>query len=91
MLEAVYKTGVDIRPEAMGITWNDVAHTLKNLPDFVRQAGLWYGISHDAQIDDIFVQGLKEKITDKFGAWKESIYEVGKWIQQGRSSPGTFE
>ena len=71
MLEAFYKVGVDIRPEAMGVTWDDVADALKNLPDFVRQAGLWYGISHDAQMDDAFVEDLKEKIIEKFGSWKE--------------------
>jgi glycerol-1-phosphate dehydrogenase [NAD(P)+] len=69
MLSAIHRVGVDIRPEAMGITWDDVSYALKNLPDFVRQAGLWYGIAHEAQIDDTFTLQLKETITAKFGQW----------------------
>jgi glycerol-1-phosphate dehydrogenase [NAD(P)+] len=71
MLNAIHRVGVDIRPEAMGITWDDVSHALKNLSSFVRQGGLWYGIAHEAQIDDTFVAQLKETITAKFGEWLE--------------------
>jgi glycerol dehydrogenase-like iron-containing ADH family enzyme len=62
MLSAIHKVGVDIRPEAMGISWDDISHALKNLSGFVREAGLWYGISHEAQIDDAFVEQVKDNI-----------------------------
>ncbi|MGI9490904.1 MAG: iron-containing alcohol dehydrogenase [Geminicoccaceae bacterium] len=69
MLDAIHRTGVDIRPEAMGITWDDAGHTLKNLKGFVRRAGLWYGIAHDADINDAFVDRVRTNIEGKFGVW----------------------
>ncbi|UCH25705.1 MAG: iron-containing alcohol dehydrogenase [Trueperaceae bacterium] len=68
MLEAIHRVGVDIRPEAMGISWDDVGHALMNLSGFVRQAGLWYGIAHEATITDAFVNRLREAVTEKFGS-----------------------
>jgi glycerol dehydrogenase-like iron-containing ADH family enzyme len=62
MLAAITRAGVDIRPEAMGITWDDVTHALTNLSEFVRQAGLWYGIAHEAQIDAAFVEQVRADI-----------------------------
>jgi glycerol dehydrogenase-like iron-containing ADH family enzyme len=70
MLDAIRRVGVDIRPEAMGITWDDVGHALVKLPEFVRQAGLWYGIAHEAEITPEFVTRLRDRITATFGPWK---------------------
>jgi glycerol dehydrogenase-like iron-containing ADH family enzyme len=69
MLDAIHRVGVDIRPEAMGIAWDDVAHALRNLPGFVNEAGLWYGIAHEAQMDDHFVDQLRIRVSDKYGPW----------------------
>jgi glycerol dehydrogenase-like iron-containing ADH family enzyme len=71
MLDAIHRVGVDIRPEAMGITWDDVSHTLKQLKSFVREAGLWYTIADEATITDEFVATVRDQITAKFGAWVE--------------------
>ena len=54
--------GVDIRPEAMDITWDDVSHALVNMRDFVRQAGLWYGIYHEAEIDGAFASQVRANV-----------------------------
>jgi glycerol dehydrogenase-like iron-containing ADH family enzyme len=62
MLAAIRRVGVDIRPQAMGITWDDVSHALKNLSAFVRQAGLWYSIAHEAVITDTFVAQVRANI-----------------------------
>lgn len=69
MLDAIHRVGVDIRPEAMGITWDDTARALVDLRDYVRRAGLWYGIAHDAVIDDAFVARLRLNIEAKYGPW----------------------
>lgn len=71
MLDAIHRVGVDIRFEAMGITWDDVSHTLKHLKSFVREAGLWYTIADEATITDEFVATVRDQITAKFGAWVE--------------------
>ena len=62
MLDAIVRAGVDIRPEAMGITWDDVTHALVNMRSFVREAGLWYGIFHEAEIDDAFAEHVRAKV-----------------------------
>jgi len=62
MLDAIVRAGVDIRPEAMGISWDDVTQSLVNMRDFVRQAGLWYGIYHDAEIDIAFAEKVRENV-----------------------------
>ena len=62
MLSAIVRAGVDIRPESMGITWDDVSYALLNMRDFVRQAGLWYGIYHEAEIDQAFADLVRSNV-----------------------------
>ena len=69
MLNAILRAGVDIRPPAMDITWDDVSHALLNLSDFVRQAGLWYGIAHEAHIDDAFVAQVRRNVEAAYADW----------------------
>ena len=40
----MHRAGVDIRPEAMGVTWDDVAEAVRTLPAYVREAGLWFSV-----------------------------------------------
>ena len=35
-----------------------VEAVLRDLPRFVREAGLWYGLAHDLEIDDAFAGGV---------------------------------
>ncbi|MFN0066631.1 MAG: iron-containing alcohol dehydrogenase [Limisphaerales bacterium] len=67
MLDIIHRAGVDIRPAAMGLTWAEVEHALVNLGRFVRQAGLWYGIAHEAEITPHWVAALREQIEGKYG------------------------
>ena len=52
MLAALHRAGVDIRPEAMGVTWDDVAEALRTLPAYVREAGLWFTVADVRPVDD---------------------------------------
>ncbi len=49
--QAVADIGVDIRPQSMGLTWDDVDVTLLGLKDFVQAQWTTYGIAHDFEID----------------------------------------
>jgi glycerol-1-phosphate dehydrogenase [NAD(P)+] len=69
MLDAIARCEVDIHPEAMGVTWDDVETVLRDLPRFVREAGLWYGLAHDLEIDDAFVPRARAAIEDRFERW----------------------
>lgn len=59
MMAAIAGVGLDIRPQAMGITWAQVESALVGLHDFVRARGLWFGIAHEAGITPQFVQDLR--------------------------------
>ena len=69
MLSAIRRAGVDIRPQAMGITWDDVARTLYELAGFVEQAGLWYTIANEAVITDDLVARIQTRVEAVFGPW----------------------
>lgn len=69
MLAAIQRVGVDIRPEAMGITWNEVAEAMRQLVRYVEQAGLWYSIANHKAITEEFIERVRRSIYDAFGAW----------------------
>ena len=71
MLAAIRRAGVDIRPQAMGITWQEVAETLHGLAGFVEQAGLWYTIANEAVITDDLITRLQTGVRAAFGPWGE--------------------
>lgn len=54
--------GVDVRPESMGITWDDVDRAILGLADFVREVGLPYGIAHDFKPDRAFLDRLRQVV-----------------------------
>jgi len=69
MLQTMHRIGLDIRPEAMGITWKDVGMALFNLRSFVHGRGLWHSIVHDVDIGQDFVDRVREGVEDVYGAW----------------------
>jgi glycerol-1-phosphate dehydrogenase [NAD(P)+] len=71
MLEAIKKVGVDIRPEAMGLSWEEVAEALRQLKWYVNHAGLWWGIAHDVDIHEELIEKVRLKIYQTFGEWDQ--------------------
>lgn len=69
MLAALARAAVDIHPEAMGVSWEDVERALLTLPRFVRDAGLWFTVADVRAPDEAFVAELHERVTATFGAW----------------------
>jgi glycerol-1-phosphate dehydrogenase [NAD(P)+] len=70
MLAALQRAGVDVRPEAMGVTWDDVGEALRTLRSFVHEAGLWYTIADVEPIDDGFVERVHAGIDAAYGPWE---------------------
>lgn len=60
--DAIGRIGVDIHPESMGMTWEDVDATLRGLKDFVRDVDLPYGIAHDFIVDDGFLLRFRDMV-----------------------------
>lgn len=71
ILDLIYRAGVDIRPENMGLSWDEVFAALKFEREYVVQAGLWFTIANDFVVDDVFCNTVKEKILAKYGPWTE--------------------
>jgi len=61
------RAGVDIRPEAMGVTWDDVGEALRTLPTYVRDAGLWFTVADTMRIGDDHVARVREVVDAAFG------------------------
>jgi glycerol-1-phosphate dehydrogenase [NAD(P)+] len=69
MLAALHRAGVDIRPEAMGITWDDVAAAVRTLPGYVREAGLWFTVVDAVAPDETLVERARAGIEAAYGPW----------------------
>ena len=39
----------------------------------MQQAGLWYGIAHEARITDPFVETVKNNLVARFGPWSDKL------------------
>ncbi len=59
ILAALVRAGVDIRPAAMGLTWEEVGAAVVTLPAFVREAGLWFTVADTVRPDDATVNQLQ--------------------------------
>lgn len=70
MLAALARVGVDIRPEAMGVTWEDVAEAMLTLGQFVREAGLWYSIADVRAVDQTLVEQVRRGVEGAYGPWE---------------------
>ena len=69
MLAALLRVGVDIRPEAMGVTWDDVGEAMRTLAAYVRRAGLWYSVADAVPIDEAFIGRIREGVTAAYEGW----------------------
>ena len=66
MMAAIANSGLDIRPSAMGVTWEQVETALKGLKEFVKERKLWYGIAHEMDIDSSFVAKFKDLVESSY-------------------------
>jgi glycerol-1-phosphate dehydrogenase [NAD(P)+] len=72
ILETLRRTGVDIRPEAMGISWDDAANALRRLGWYVRYAGLPYTIADARPVTDAFIDVARERLYATLGNWPDA-------------------
>jgi len=66
LLKVIVDLGVDIRPEAMDVTWADVFIVVKGLKAFVNRENLPYGIAHDFEVTDGFLATASSRIEEAF-------------------------
>ncbi len=68
MLHAMRDIGLDIRPQAMGITWDDVGAALAQMRGFARRNGLWHSIAHDIEIAPGFLGRVRQGVEAAYRA-----------------------
>lgn len=68
MLHAMRDIGLDIRPQAMGLTWDDVGAALAELRGFAHRNGLWHSIAHDTGIPPGFLGRVREGVEAAYRA-----------------------
>ncbi len=71
VLSSLHRAGVDIRPEAMGVGWDDVATAMRRLAWYVRHADLPYTIADARPVSDDVVGHIRDRIQATFGAWQK--------------------
>jgi len=69
MVTALHRAGVDIRPEAMGVTWAEAEEAMRTLGTFVREAGLWHSVADERAVDDAIVGEVRERVLEAYGRW----------------------
>jgi glycerol-1-phosphate dehydrogenase [NAD(P)+] len=71
MVVALARAGVDVRPEAMGVTWADAEGAMRTLAAFVREAGLWHSVADERAVDDSVLADVRERVERAFGPWED--------------------
>ena len=62
MLDLIAGIGLDIRPQAMGLSWDQMAEGLTGMRAYVSSQPLWHSLAHDAAITPAFVADLKHRL-----------------------------
>jgi hypothetical protein len=83
MVAALARAGVDIRPEAMGVTWEDADAAMRTLGTFVREAGLWHSIADERPVDDAIVDRGPRRGDRGVRPWQATSMKVGITLPQG--------
>lgn len=62
ILRSVREAGVRVRPEEMGITWDDAIRAFKETPAFSRQNNLFYSIVNEQEATDEIIKKVKTSL-----------------------------
>jgi len=68
MAAAIVRAGVDVRPEAMGVTWDDVDEALRTLATYVRDVGLWFSVADAVPVTAEHLARLRSILADAYAA-----------------------
>jgi glycerol-1-phosphate dehydrogenase [NAD(P)+] len=71
VLRILLRAGVDVRPAAMGVSWDDVGEALRTLGSFVREAGLWFTVADVRPVDEALVRRIRDGVEDAYAGWED--------------------
>jgi glycerol dehydrogenase-like iron-containing ADH family enzyme len=62
MLDTIAGIGLDVRPQAMGLSWDQAAEGLTGMRAYVNTLPLWHSMAHDVTITPGFIANLKQRL-----------------------------
>jgi glycerol dehydrogenase-like iron-containing ADH family enzyme len=62
MLDTLAAIGLDVRPEAMGLTWDQAADGLTGMRSYIATLPLWHSIAHDVPVTSGFLADLRTRL-----------------------------
>jgi glycerol-1-phosphate dehydrogenase [NAD(P)+] len=89
VLTALDRAGVDIRPESMGIDWEDAAMAMRRLAWYVRHADLEYTIADARPVTEEIVEQVRDRVYATFGEWTAGT-PTGAQAQSLRARGGGY-
>jgi glycerol dehydrogenase-like iron-containing ADH family enzyme len=67
MLATLRRLEVDIRPQAMGITWEEAAEAMRRMGRYAEREGLPYTVINERPVTDAFVRNVRQRVESTFG------------------------
>ena len=58
--DVIERIGVPYHPEQMGVTWDQVAEALRQLPAAVTRGDLWYTVASERPVTDEYIARMRE-------------------------------
>lgn len=62
MLDVISRIGLDVRPEAMGLSWDQFAEGAMAMRSYIRTLPLWHSLAHDAEITPGLLADLRTRL-----------------------------
>ncbi len=62
MMDAIASIGLDVRPEAMGLSWDQAVEGVTGMRSYVKTLPLWHSLAHDVDITPGFITDLKSRL-----------------------------
>ena len=66
MLDVIARIGLDVRPEAMGLTWPQIEEGLSAMRGYINTLPLWHSLAHDVDITPAFICDLKGRLAKAY-------------------------
>lgn len=62
MLDVISRIGLDVRPQAMGLTWDQFTEGAKIMKSYIKTLPLWHSLAHDAEITPGLLSDLQRRL-----------------------------
>ena len=66
VLDTILSLNIDIRPEAMGITWDDVCSTLTSVKAFAEDNSMLYTVANEVEVTEEWMSTAREELYDAY-------------------------